>query len=103
MSKRGLRLMGMVLGASIVSATASVAQIPDLAGTLEARRAETAEVIVWNRPVVVLRAAIGGVSPEERAEAIRRRIEELPLEGAEIRAERKSPRADRGSRFRGER
>jgi len=83
----------MVLSGSLVWATASLAQIPDLEGTLEARTAEPAAVVVWNREVVVLRAAIGGVTPAERAEAIRRRIEELPLEGIVVRAE---PAAIRG-------
>ncbi len=84
----GLRLLGMVLSLSLLTAAASLAQIPDLDGTLGARTTEPAEVVVWNRSVVVLRASIGGVSPGERAEGIRRRIEELPLQGVEIRAER---------------
>jgi small-conductance mechanosensitive channel len=93
LKKPGLRLIGLVLGGSLLYATAPFAQIPDLAGRLEARTAEAAAVIVWNREVVVLRAAIGGISPEERADAVRRRIEELPPEGVEVRAE---PAAIRG-------
>jgi len=89
-------LIWAFLGWSLASPAVCLAQIVDLAGTLEARRAEPAAVIVWNRQVVVLRAAIGGVSPEERAEGIRRRIEELLLEGAEVRAEPASIRGLEG-------
>ena len=42
--------------------------------------AAPATVAVWNREVVVLRARIGEVVPAERAERVRRRIEELPPE-----------------------
>ena len=93
MKKPGFASTVMVLSGSLVWATASLAQIPDLESTFEARTAEPAAVVVWNREVVVLRAAIGGVTPAERAEAIRRRIEELPLEGIVVRAE---PAAIRG-------
>ena len=93
MRKPGLRLLCIVLGGSLLTAGASLAQIPDLTGELGARTAEPAEVVVWNRSVVVLRAVIGGITPEERAEGVRRRIEELPLDGVEVRAE---PAAIRG-------
>ena len=36
------------------------------------------EVRVWNRPVVVLRAELDGVTPEERASRIEERIERIP-------------------------
>jgi len=40
----------MVLSGSLVCTAASLAQIPDLAGTLKSRTAEPTAVIVWNRP-----------------------------------------------------
>jgi len=91
-TKRGLGLLCAFLVWSVASTTASSAQTEGRAGTLEARSTEPAAVVVWNRPVVVLRASIDGISPRERAEGIRRRIEELPLEGAEIRSEPASVR-----------
>ena len=75
-TKRGLCLLCVFLGWGLASTIASPAQTEDRAGMLEVRTAEPAAVIVWNRPVVVLRASIDGVSPRERAESIRRRIEE---------------------------
>ena len=91
-TKRGLCLLCAFLAWGLASTTASLAQTEDRAGTLEVRSAEPAALTVWNRPVVVLRASIDGISPRERAEGIRRRIEELPLEGAEIRSEPASVR-----------
>jgi hypothetical protein len=82
MKKPGFASTVMVLSGSLVCATASLAQLPDLEGTFEARTAAPAEVVVWNRPVVVLRAAIGGVSPQERAEGVPRRIGDLQIQDA---------------------
>lgn len=94
--KRPLGLVGAFIGWSLASTTTSLAQTEERAGTLEVRSAAPATVTVWNRPVVVLRASIDGVSPRERAEGIQSRIEELPLEGADIRAEPASIRGLEG-------
>lgn len=47
---------------------------------------EAVTVTVWNRPLVVLRAAIGELTPEHRANQIQARIEALPAEVGEVRA-----------------
>jgi small-conductance mechanosensitive channel len=96
MMKLGLRLIGVILGGSLASTTASLAQTQAPSPTLEVQLAEPATVVVWNRPVAVLRASIHGISPQARAEGIRARIERLPLEEAEIRWERASIRGLEG-------
>ena len=78
-----------------VMAFLGVAIIPVWAQTempnpdLPVRVAKPVTVVVWNRPIVVLRAAIGEYTPEERAATIRQRIEELPYDLLldEVRAE----------------
>jgi small-conductance mechanosensitive channel len=40
--------------------------------------AEPAQLFVWNRPIVELRASPGGVTPAQRVERIERRVSELP-------------------------
>jgi small-conductance mechanosensitive channel len=85
-----------LLGWSLTSTAVCLSQTQERAGTIEVRSAEPAALSVWNRPVAVLRAEIAGVSPRERAEGARRRIEELPLEEVEIRAEPASVRGLEG-------
>ena len=45
---------------------------------LSVRRAEPATVVIWNRPIVTLRAAVGSLDPSVRAANVRQRIESLP-------------------------
>jgi small-conductance mechanosensitive channel len=48
--------------------------------TPEVRVFEPVTVTVWNRPLIVLRASIGGVSPEDRAAGIESKVEGLSLD-----------------------
>ena len=87
-----LWLMGHLV---VVMAFLEVALIPVWAQIempnpdLPVRVAKPVTVVVWNRPIVVLRATIGEYTPEERAATIRQRIEDLPYDLLldEVRAE----------------
>jgi small-conductance mechanosensitive channel len=87
-----LWLMGHLV---VVMALLGVASIPGWAQLevpnldMPVRVAKPVTVEVWNRPIVVLRAAVGEYTPEERAATIRQRIEELPYDLLldEVRAE----------------
>ncbi|HEX9725219.1 MAG TPA: hypothetical protein VGC53_13145, partial [Vicinamibacteria bacterium] len=56
----------------------------------EVRVSEPVTVTVWNRPLVVLRASIGDITPQMRAERILAKVEGLPLQSPNpnIRADR---------------
>jgi small-conductance mechanosensitive channel len=66
-----------LLGAAGIPAWAQL-ELPNI--EMPVRVVKPVTVEVWNRPIVVLRAAIGEYTPEERAATIRRRIEELPYD-----------------------
>jgi len=53
-------------------------QTPQDSGALTVRRSEPATVEIWNRPIVILRAAIGNREPKDRAQDTRERIEAIP-------------------------
>jgi small-conductance mechanosensitive channel len=63
----------LLLASAPAHAQAPASGVPVVIGT-----GQPATVTVWNREVVTLRAALGEVGPAERAERVRRRIEELP-------------------------
>jgi small-conductance mechanosensitive channel len=79
-------MTGFVL-ALLVSVAVSAQNIPVLrGGSPDAREAATADakpaiVVVFNRPIVVLRAPIYGYSPSDRVRAIEQRISELIAQG----------------------
>jgi small-conductance mechanosensitive channel len=62
------------------AALAARAEPPAARAAVKVDVGAPAPVVVWNREVVVLRARIGDVGPAERAERVRRRIEEIPPE-----------------------
>ncbi len=68
-----IALLFVGLGGLSVAAQSISAQEP-----LSVRRAEPATVVIWNRPIVTLRAALGSLDPSDRAANVRQRIESLP-------------------------
>jgi small-conductance mechanosensitive channel len=60
----------------LLLASPAIAQVP--APGQEVRVGAPATVTVWNRPIVELRATNDNVTPQERAERVRQRIEQLP-------------------------
>lgn len=68
----------VLLCLALNAAPPAFAQKADTAAAPDIVPGEPATLEFWNRPIVVLRAALRGVTPAERAERARRRMEELP-------------------------
>lgn len=66
-----------LLAAAAASALPAQVTIPTSGATVEVGTPASLEV--WNRPVVELRASINGVTPQERVDRARHRIEDLPI------------------------
>lgn len=75
MSTRALR--SILLGVLVVGALSVHAQERGLPPAGDARRPEPATLVLWNRPIVTFRAAVGGVEPGERVRNARVRIDAL--------------------------
>jgi small-conductance mechanosensitive channel len=79
------RALGAIAGLLLV---ASPATAQEAMPAHEVRAGAPATVTVWNRPILELRAEIDKVSPRERVERVRHRIEQLPFSAltSEVRA-----------------
>ena len=81
----GTRTLNAIAGLLLLASPAIAQVTPPVH---EVRSGAPATVTVWNRPILELRAEIDKVSPRERAERVRLRIEQLPFSAltSEVRA-----------------
>ncbi len=84
------RLVAVLALALLFIAPAARAQVALPAPGATVRVGEPAELEVWNRPIITLRAGIDEVTPADRVARAKTRIEAVPVTvaGEEIRAER---------------
>ena len=73
------RLGGLLALALLLMARAAPAQVALPTANAQVTAGAAAPLVVWNRPIIELRASIGGTTAEERVARARRRIEELPV------------------------
>ncbi|HRZ08750.1 MAG TPA: mechanosensitive ion channel [Gemmatimonadales bacterium] len=73
------RLGGLLALALLLTARAAPAQVALPTANAQVTAGAAAPLVVWNRPIIELRASIGGTTAEERVARARRRIEELPV------------------------
>ncbi len=73
-----LRSAALALALVLVAGTAPAQVVLPAAGT-EVTVGVAAPLVVWNRPIIELRANLGGTTAEERVTRAQRRIEALPI------------------------
>lgn len=75
-----LRRRGLLLAAALLlGSRAAVAQVALPTADAQVTAGDAAPLVVWNRPIIELRANIGATTAEERVARARRRIEGLPV------------------------